>query len=126
MENKITLRDWFESCVSFKYLSNFSIIVCVLAYYTNVYWIFFLCIPLIIANLILIVLLEYNDLDTLVKSVFNLENGDARDASDSPNSINCMPKSKLLFVILNTLWHIVPLLWLRYILDKDNLIYIFK
>lgn len=113
---EITLRKWIESCLSFKYISNFSIIACLIAYYTNAYSIFFILAPIIITNFFLILILEYNDLDTLINTVFNLENASKKD----------IETIKTQFVILNTIWHILPIVWLYHILNKDNLIYVFK
>jgi hypothetical protein len=113
---EITLRKWIESCLSFKYISNFSIIACLIAYYTNAYSIFFILAPIIITNLFLILILEYNDLDTFINTVFNLENASKKD----------IETIKTQFVILNTIWHILPIIWIYHILNKDNLIYIFK
>jgi len=113
---EITLRQWIESCLSFKYISNSSIIICLIAYYTNAYSLFFILAPIVITNLILILFLEYNSLDELVNTVFNLQKATKKEVEDI----------KTQFVILNTLWHALPVLWLYYILNKDNLIYVFK
>jgi hypothetical protein len=113
---EITLRQWIESCLSFKYISNSSIIICLIAYYTNAYSLFFILAPIVITNLILILFLEYNSLDELVNTVFNLQKATKKEVE----------YIKTQFVILNTLWHALPVLWLYYILNKDNLIYVFK
>ena len=112
---EITFRQWIESCLSFKYISNFSIIGCIIAYYTNAYQIFFILAPLLINNLIFTFILEWFDLDELVKSVFALQ--------DTPQNISYIKNQ---FVILNTLWHLIPVLWLYHILNKEHLIDIFK
>jgi hypothetical protein len=113
---EITLRKWIDSCLSFKYISNFSIIASIIAYYTNAYTIFFILAPIIITNLIFILILEYNNLDTLVKTLFHLENISYQE----------LQNIKFKFVILNTIWHILPIFWLYHILNKENIIYIFK
>jgi hypothetical protein len=112
---EITLRKWLESCLSLKYISNFSIIICIIAYYTQAYSIFFILAPLIITNLIIILLLEYNNLDTLVETIFHLEN-------NSPD----LESIKTQFVIFNTIWHILPVFWLYHIITKENIINLFK
>jgi len=118
---EITVRQWIESCISFKYISNFSIIVCIIAYYTNAYQIFFILAPLLLTNLIFTFILEWFNLEELVKSVFNIEN--------IPLNKNTLQNIKYIenqFFILNTLWHLIPVLWLYYILNKEQLIDIFK
>ena len=116
---EITFRQWIESCLSFKYISNFSIIGCIIAYYTNAYQIFFILAPLLITNLIFTFILEWFNLDELVKSVFALQN-------TPQNTIQNLSYIKNQFVILNTLWHLLPVLWLYHILNKEHLIDIFK
>ena len=117
---EITLYNWFdiwlECCLSFKYISNFSIIVCIIAYYTHAYSIFFILAPIIITNLFLVIILEYNDLDTLVKTIFHLENATPKE----------LENIKTQFVLFNTIWHILPLFWLYHILTKENIIYVFR
>ena len=66
----ITLRQWIEKCFTFKYISNFSIIICILAYYMNAIDIVFVLAPLIITNLILILVLENIDLNKLIYNLF--------------------------------------------------------
>ena len=116
---EITFRQWIESCLSFKYISNFSIIGCIIAYYTNAYQIFFILAPLLITNLIFTFILEWFDLDELVKSVFALQNRQ----QDAPQNLSYIKNQ---FVILNTLWHLILVLWLYHILNKEHLINIFK
>ena len=112
----ITLRQWIEKCFTFKYISNFSIIICILAYYMNAIDIVFVLAPLIITNLILILVLEYIDLDKLIYNVFRNDN----ITRDELHNI------RLPFLILNTLWHLLPVIWLYYIYTTNNLIYIYK
>ena len=122
------VKKWL-SYISFRYISNFSIIVCIFAYYTNAYSIFFILAALVITNLILILFLEYFDLDKLFIGISNINNANAniRGLKDSDsNNIDLYNYSKMQFVIFNTLWHIIPVIWLYYIFNKDNLIYTFK
>jgi hypothetical protein len=116
---EITLKQWISSALSCKYISNFSIIACVIAYYTNAYPLFFLLMPIIISNLILIVLLEYNDLDTLVKTIFNIN-------PLTPQEVEQFKNLVFQFIIFYTIWHILPILWIYYTLQRDNLVYLFK
>ena len=120
---EITLRQWIESCLSFKYISNFSSIVCIIAYYTNAYQIFFILAPLMITNLIFTFILEWFDLDELVKGVFAIQN---HSQNTQQNTIQNISYIKNQFLILNTFWHIIPVLWLYHILNKEHLINIFK
>jgi hypothetical protein len=120
---EITFRQWIESCLSFKYISNFSIIACIIAYYTNAYQIFFILAPLLITNLIFTFILEWFNLDELVKSVFALQN---TQQNTIQNTIQNLSYIKNQFVILNTLWHLLPVLWLYHTLNKEHLINIFK
>lgn len=118
---EITFRQWIESCLSFKYISNFSIIICIIAHYTNAYQIFFILAPLLLTNLIFTFILEWFNLEELVKNVLNIQN--------IPLNQNTKQNIKYIenqFLILNTLWHLIPLLWLYYILNKEHLITIFK
>ena len=112
----ITLRQWIEKCVSFKYISNFSIIICILAYYMNAISIVFVLAPIIITNLIFILILEYIDLDKIIYNVFRNDNLTRNELNDI----------RLPFLILNTLWHLLPVIWLYYIYITHNLIYIYK
>ena len=116
---EITFRQLIESCLSFKYISNFSIPVCIYAHYVNAYQIFFILTPLVITNLIFTFFLEWFDLDELVKSVFAIQN----HSQNKPQNISYIKNQ---FLILNTFWHLIPVLWLYHILNKEHLINIFK
>ncbi len=106
----ITSRKWFELLVSMKYISNASIWCLFLTYYTQAYTIFLYLIPIVITNCIVIILLEWFQGDELVRGVL----GNHIEAND-----------KMKFLMLNTIWHLIPLLWLWYILQKDNVIEVF-
>ena len=112
----ISLRQWIDKSVSFKYISNFSIIICILAYYMNAIDIVFVLAPIIIVNLIFILVLEYIDLDKIIYNVFRNNNLTRNELKDI----------RLPFLILNTLWHLLPVIWLYYIYTTYNLIYIYK
>ena len=126
---KITLRQWIEKCISFKYISNFSIIIGILAYYTNLYSIFFILASLIITNCIVIIILEFYNFDELFnKIVIYCGDGNGDGDGDGNSDGNCDGDGgiKMQFMILNTLWHVLPVIWLYYILNKDRLISVFK
>ena len=110
----ISLRQWIDKSVSFKYISNFSIIICILAYYMNAIDIVFVLAPIIIVNLIFILVLEYIDLDKIIYNVFR----------NNKLTRNELKDIRLPFLILNTLWHLLPVIWLYYIYTTYNLIYI--
>lgn len=101
-----------EKSLSFKYISNLSIIVTLFAYYTNAYYILFIFLPLMITNLIVICILELYDIDTLIKTIFNV--------TEIDNT------TRIQFAIINTLWHLLPILWIYHMIVKDNLIDIFR
>ena len=105
-----------NSILSFRYISNVSIIISIIAYYMNAYEILFIFAPLVIVNFIVISYILFTNLDNLMKTILikYLPEKEDRD------------KYKLSFVILEILWHILPVIWLFYIFDKDNLIKLFR
>jgi hypothetical protein len=105
-----------KSGLSFRYISNLSIIISIIAYYMNAYQILFIFAPLMIVNCIIISYILFTNLDDLMCHILipYLPEKEDRD------------KYKIVFVILVILWHILPILWLFYILDKDNLIKLFR
>jgi hypothetical protein len=105
-----------KSGLSFRYISNLSIIISFLAYYMNAYEILFIFAPLLIVNCILISYILFTNLDDLMCNILMhyLPEKEDRDSY------------KIVFVILFILWHILPIVWLFYILDKDNLIKLFR
>ena len=107
---------WIKSMLSLRYISNLSIIISIIAYYMNAYEILFIFSPLIIVNFILICCILFTNLDDFMKTILEtyLPNKDDRD------------NYKLQFVIFIILWHLLPIIWLFYILDKENLIQIFR
>jgi hypothetical protein len=109
---EISIKKWISLMISFKYLSNFAIITGILAYYTQAYTWFFFMIPMIITNFIVMCYLEWCDSDTLTKAILNI------------NENNSELKYK--FIFLNTIWHLIPILWIWYILKKDNIIELFR
>ena len=67
--------------VSFRFISNLSIIVSIIAYYMNAYDILFIVAPLVIVNCILIVYIMVTDLDEVMKGILekNLPHKKDRD-----------------------------------------------
>ncbi len=115
---EITTTDWLKLILSFKYISNSSIIIAILAYCMNAYDVFFICIPLIITNFVLFVLLSVYDFDNYIHGVL---------ATLNPNiDLETINKYKNEFVLFNIVWHTVPLFWIYSVLDRDNIIQIFK
>ena len=110
-ENGITLKKLLKMFLDFKYLSNLSILGLLITYYTNAYHGFMILLPLVITNFIVVLILQWLDLDKYMKKIF----GD----SDYKNN-------QLAFVTLNTLWHIIPCIWVYHILQRDNWIAIFR
>lgn len=104
----VTTRKWLESILSLKYMSNFCIYAAVISYYTRAYWIFLALIPLLISNAIVMFVLEWFNSSELTQAV--LESKD----------------EQYKFIFLNTVWHILPLLWVWYVLQHDNLVDIFR
>lgn len=115
----LTIRQYIEGCLSFRYLSNISIIVAIISYYTRAYPIFFITIPLIITNLIIIIILQWFNTNELIKGVFKLDNNSSLETQINTNS-------QFQFILLNTIWHIAPVIWLYGILNRDNIIQIFR
>jgi len=109
-------KKWFPSALSMKYLSNATILASVIGYYTQAYWIFLVSIPLLIANTIVVSLLEWFNGDKLTAAVLDI-------TQSQPDLIK---EEQTRFIVLNTLWLLIPLAWVWYILGKDNLIEVFR
>jgi hypothetical protein len=121
---KLPFSYWIKSCLSFHYISNLSIIVLIISYYMNAYELFFIFAPLVIVNFILIIYLMFNNLDDLMNALlltylpYKLEGTRNRDIY-----IN---KYKFEFIIFIIVWHLLPLFWLFYILEKENMVKLFR
>ena len=116
MLKDLPISFYIKSALSFCYISNFSIFVSILAYYTNAYDIFFHFIPLLIVNFIIFIFIELYNLDELL-SMDIIKN----ILPEKKDRDEIKPK----FVLFATLWHLIPLLWLMYILQSQDLIKIF-
>ena len=115
--NKIVpLSFVIKSGLSFRYISNLSIIISIIAYYMNAYEILFIFAPLLIVNCIIISYILFTNLDDLMATILipYLPEKEDRD------------KYKLIFIILVIVWHSLPIVWLFYVLDRDHLIKLFR
>ena len=107
---------WLKSMISFRFISNFTIIITIIAYYMNAYELFFIFSPLLIVNFILISCILFTNLDDFMTTLLEkyLPNKTDRD------------NYKLLFIIFIIVWHLLPIIWLFYILEKEHLIKLFR
>ena len=113
---KLPFSFWIKSMLSFKFISNLSIIITIIAYYMNAYELFFIFSPLIIVNFILISWILFTNLDDFMKTILEkyLPTKTQRESY------------KIQFIIFILLWHLLPIVWLFYILEKENLIKLFR
>ena len=113
--NYLPLWFYIKSVLTFRYISNLSVIVCILAYYMDALDIFIIFVPLVIVNLIMILLILINDFDALIIGIIS---------KYIPDKIQRDKHSSLLalFIIIS---HMLPVLWIIYILQKDDIIKIF-
>jgi hypothetical protein len=115
-QNK-TLSLWFyiKSALTFRYISNLSIIVCILSYYMEALDIFFIFAPLVFVNLFVIVLILINDFDALITGILSKILPEKKDRD----------KQSYLFGLFIILWHTIPVLWIMYIFQSQDIIKIF-
>ena len=107
---------WIKSILSFRFISNLTIIVSIIAYYMNAYEVFFIVSPLMIVNFILITYILFTHLDNFMKTILEDYLPDKKERDTY----------KLQFVVLVILWHLLPLFWLFYSLEKHNLVTYFR
>jgi hypothetical protein len=115
---EISNRQYLESSLSFRYLSNLTIFIAVIAYYSQAYSVFFVMVPLLIANLIVILILQWFNSEELFNGVFNLSNLSNLSSQNDPTDLTK-------FILLNTIWYIIPVIWLYGVLLKDDIIRVF-
>ena len=115
ISNNIPLMFYIKSCLTFRYLSNISIIVCVLAYYMNAIEVFFIFAPLVIVNLFIILTVIIFNFNELMLGLLE------KHFPDKENRDKIIPK----YVLFNFFWHIAPVIWLIYILKTDDIVKIF-
>lgn len=115
-QNK-TISLWFyiKSGLTFRYISNLSIIVCILAYYMEAFDIFFIFAPLVFVNLFVIALILINDFDALITKVLSKILPYKKDRDNQ----------SYLFGLFIILWHIIPVFWIMYILQSQDIVKIF-
>ena len=102
---------WLKLAITFKYLSNFSIIVAVLAYYMNAMPIFFVLAPLIIVNCIVIIMVQFFELDKLMTGILG----------EYIPDINERKTYNVQFVMLQLVWHLIGVFWLYSIMQNGLL-----
>jgi hypothetical protein len=111
-----TPKKWISLALSMKYITNITILASIIGYYTQAYWIFLVSIPLLITNAIVMTLLEWFNSYELIAAVLDIP-------LSHPELIKA---SQVQFTFINTVWHWIPLAWLWYILNEDNLIKVFQ
>jgi hypothetical protein len=118
---EITNRQYLESCLSFRYLSNLTIFIAVIAYYSQAYSVFFVMVPLLIANLVVILVVQWFNSAELFNGVFNISS-----QNDPINPIDPIDSTNLTkFILLNSIWHIISVIWLYGVLLRDDIIRVF-
>ena len=99
-----SLWSYIKLGLTFRFISNLSIIICILAYYMDAFQIFFILAPCLIVNLFVITLIIIFDNDAFMEKFKN--NGS-------------------MIALFAIIWHIIPIFWLMYILQSDDIIKIF-
>ena len=115
-ETKLSPKKLLSLALSMKYLTNATILASVISYYSQAYWIFLVSISLLISNAIVIILLEWFNGDELIAAVLDIPITHTNELQDV----------KLKFMFINTIWHFVPLLWVWYIISRDDVIKVFQ
>ena len=115
LNKNISIWFYIKSALTFKFISNLSIIICILSYYMNAFDLFFVFMPLVIVNLLIILLIQICDFDKLMVGLLG---------NSIPNKIQ---RDKIIpnFALFLNIWHMAPVLWIIYILQNDDLIKIF-
>ena len=105
-QNKtLSLKFYIKTALSFRYVSNLSIIVSIFAYYMNALELFFIFMPLVIVNFIVIILVQIFNFNDLMLGLLQKELPNKADRDKA------IPK----FTLFNFLWHFLPVLWIIYI-----------
>ena len=112
----LPLSFWIKSMLSFRFISNLSIIVTIFAYYMNAYEIVYIFYPLIIVNFILIMVILFTNLDDFMKKILE---------KYLPHKVD-RDNYKFHFIIFIVLWHLLPIILLFYKVEKENLIKLFR
>ena len=109
-------KKWLSLALSMKYITNATIFSSIIGYYTQAYWILLVAIPLLITNAIVITLVEWFNSYELTSAALDIP-------ASQPDVIKA---SNVKFTFINMLWHWLPLVWVWYILGRDNLIEVFR
>lgn len=125
--NNLPLSFYIKSSLSLRYISDLSIIGLFLSYYTNANHIFFIFAPLVIVNFIVISIVQIFNFDELIdRLLINVLN---KNNINSPGDIsNNTYKYKYQYQIglFIFLFHIIPVLWLCYVFQSNDIIKIYK
>lgn len=105
----IPLRVWINLMLSFRYISNIAIILGVLSFYMNMMDVYFLMVPLIIVNFIVLSIIQVFELDELIKGLL----GDYLTIKDE-NVIYTE------YMVLSILWQLGAIFWV-YLTFGDKL-----
>jgi hypothetical protein len=112
---KLPLSFYIKSALSFKYISNLSIIVCILSYYMNAFDIFLVFIPLVFVNFIIDIIIKIFNFDELMEGILGNIFPDKRERDKYTAEVS----------LFSILWHLLPLLWIMYVLQSEDIIKIF-
>ena len=115
-DRKLPFSFWINSMLSLRFISNLTILVCILSYYMNAYKILFIFTPLLIINLIVITSILFTNSDDFINNIIQKYFVNKED----------IEKYKVQIIIVIILWHLLPIVWLFYILNKYNLIKLFR
>lgn len=118
---ELSIKKLLTLALSMKYITNATILFAIVGYYTQAYNIFLVSIPLLITNAIVISLVQWFNANELVSAVL-----DVSSDTQYPNQKSLVESQKTKFIFFNTIWHWLPLAWVWYILNKDNLIEVFR
>lgn len=108
MGTKIDSLMWLKLAISFKYISNISIIIAVLAYYMNAMPVFFILAPMIITNSIVLPITQIYEGDKLVTGMLSEYIPDAVERA----------QYKTQLIVLTNLWHFIGLIWLYNVMTR--------
>lgn len=102
MQIKIDSLMWLKLATSFKYISNFSIIIAFLAYYMNAMPVFFILAPMIITNSIVLPVIQIFETDKFIYGILS---------EYIPNKTE-LSTYKAQLILFSNLWHFIGLIWL--------------
>jgi len=105
----VPINVWLNLMLSFRYISNIAIIIGVLSYYLNMIDIYFLMVPLIIVNFIILSIIQVFELDELIKGLLG-------------NYLTIKNENVVYteYMVLSTLWHLGAIFWV-YVTFSDKM-----